>query len=68
MTLNDPEEFIAHCRKDPIHLALQTKFTDETYDFLFDETAFGEASAQAPGATAAATSTMISTTGGNQQH
>ena len=78
VTLSDPEEFIAHCRKDPIHIELQTKFTDETYDFLFDESQFGElagpASALAAGATslnnananggsAGATTSMISTSG-----
>ena len=35
--LPDTEEFILHCRKNPIHLELQTKFTDETFDFLFKE-------------------------------
>jgi hypothetical protein len=34
---SDPEEFIMHCRKDEIHLKLQAKFTDETYDFLFQD-------------------------------
>ena len=34
---SDPEEFILHCRKDEIHLKLQEKFTDETYDFLFTD-------------------------------
>jgi len=26
-----------HCKKDPDHLKLQTKFSDETFDFLFKE-------------------------------
>ena len=38
----DPEEFIFHCRKDDLHLQLQEKFTDETYDFLFQENLFGK--------------------------
>ena len=40
--MDDPEEFIAHCRKDPIHIALEKKFTDDTYDFLFDQANFGQ--------------------------
>ena len=37
----DPEEFIIHCHKDEIHKALEKKFTDETYDFLFEEVSAG---------------------------
>lgn len=33
--LEDAEDFILHCTKDEQHKELQTKFTDETYDFLF---------------------------------
>ena len=31
----DSEDFIIHCKKDPTHRELETKFTDETFDFLF---------------------------------
>ena len=33
----DQDAFITHCSKDSVHLDLQLKFTDETFDFLFQE-------------------------------
>lgn len=45
-TCSDPQDFIGHCRKDPTHLRLQKKFTDETYDFLFDLEQFAIAKAE----------------------
>jgi hypothetical protein len=33
----DPETFRIHCQKNATHLSLERKFTDETYDFLFND-------------------------------
>ena len=35
VTCGDPDDFIMHCKKDPTHRELEAKFTDETFDFLF---------------------------------
>lgn len=35
VTCGDPDDFIMHCKKDQTHKELEKKFTDETFDFLF---------------------------------
>jgi len=37
ITCTDQDDFIVHCSKDRVHHELQVKFTDETFDFLFQE-------------------------------
>ena len=37
VTCTDSDALIEHCKTDPNHKALELKFTDETFDFLFQE-------------------------------